>query len=63
MVINIVIQHHKPIISGFNRYLIPRINIENVYSSNDFINIINGNWDYHSWKIFDLKNFQKYQVQ
>ena len=51
---------HKPIISGFNRYLIPRINIENVYSLNDFINIINGNWDYHSWKIFDLlKNFSR----
>ena len=55
---------HKPIISEFNRHLIPRINIENVYSLNDFINIINGNWDYHSWKIFDiLKNFSKYIIK
>ena len=55
---------HKPIIAEFNRYLIPRINIENVYSINDFINIINGNWDYHSWKIFDiLKNFSKYIIK
>lgn len=41
-----VAAHHAPLSSKDNLYALPRINIDRNYSLEDFINIINGKWDF-----------------
>ena len=45
---------HKSLSKGFDKFIVPRINIEKLYSINDFDSIIKGYWDYHSWSIINL---------
>src|SRR3990167_10948241 len=46
--------HHTVVSKKENSYALPRMNVEQRYSMEDFINIVQGNWDYlnviHHWR-------------
>lgn len=46
--------HHLPLGIKNNNYALPRMNIENRYALSDFVNIVQGKWDYMG-KIHALK--------
>ena len=40
---------HGAVRTGFDRYAIPRINVQRDYSIADFAAIVRGDWDFLGW--------------